>query len=203
MTENKKLPVITISREYGAGGRSVAKGLSERLGIEFYDRDFVTITSKASGFSEEDIRREGEDLSRKNRLINSFLNNTAAYISSYDAIYQAEREVILQLAKNPCIIVGRCSNMILKNEGIEGFHVFLYAGKEFRLKRTLELNEYGSMDPNRYLDRRDHLRKTYYRAYTDHEMGYYADYNICLDTGLIGVETCVDVLESIIKGGNN
>ncbi len=197
---DKKIPVITISREYGAGGRSVARGLAARLGIDFYDRDFVRITSKVSGFSEEDVMREGEDLSRRSRFINSFLTNTSSFVNSYDTIFQAEKDVILQLAKKPCIIVGRCSNIVLKEEGIESLNVFLFAEPEKRLKRVLELNEYGNMDPAKYLEKRDRLRKTYYRAYTDHDMGDCRDYNICLDTGLLGVEKCVDILENVVRG---
>ena len=143
--------------------------------------------------------REGESMSERSRFINNFLNNTAAYISSYDAIYQVQREVILELAKNPCIIIGRCSNMILRNEGIPSFDIFLYADKKARVQRAIELAEFGSMEPMKYLEKRDHHRKIYYKAYTDHEMGYYADYNICLDTGTISKEKCVDILENIIR----
>ena len=99
--------VITISREYGAYGRSVAKALSKRLGIEYYDVDFVRMTAQKSGYSEEDVSREGELLSAGSRFINSFLS-TSAYNSSYDEIFQAQRQVVLELAKNPCIMVGRC-----------------------------------------------------------------------------------------------
>ena len=120
--------IITISREYGAGGRTVARGLAQELGIEYYDIDFVRMTAKLSGYSEDDIRREGEDMSGGRKFINQFLS-TNAYNSSYDAIFEAQREVILDLAKKPCIIVGRCSNMILREEGIDSFDIFLRSGK--------------------------------------------------------------------------
>ena len=97
--------VITISREYGAGGRSVAAALAQRLGIEYYDIDFVRLTAKVSGYSEEDIRREGEDMSNRAKWINQLLDNMSSYTSSYDAIYQAQREVVVNLAKKPCIII--------------------------------------------------------------------------------------------------
>ena len=199
MAEKHTFPVITISREYGAGGRSVAKELSEKLGIEYYDRDFVKLTSRASGYSEEDVRREGEDMSGASRFFNNLLNNTSSYVSSYDAIYQAERAVILKLAENPCIIVGRCANMILRNEGVPSFDIFLYASREERLKRAIELKEFGNMDPQKYLDRRDNLRKTYYKVYTEHDFGNYQDYNICLDTGKIGKQKCADLLADLLN----
>lgn len=191
--------VITISREYGAGGRSVAAALAQRFGIEYYDIDFVRLTAKVSGYSEEDIRREGEDMSNRARWINQFLDNMSSYTSSYDAIYQAQREVVVSLAKKPCIIIGRCSNIILAAEKIPSFDVFLYADKAHRMKRAAELGENGETDLGKYVERRDHLRKTYYKTYTKHDLGDYKDYNICLDTGTIGIERSVDVLEQIIR----
>ena len=191
--------VITISRAYGAGGRSVAAALAKNLGLEYYDRDFVKLTAKVSGYSEEDVNRESEDMSRRAKWMNDFLDNMASYTSSYDKIYEAQRGVVLELAKKPCIIVGRCANMILRNEGIPSFDVYLYADQEHQLKRTIELGEYGSTDPARYLERRDHWRKVYYKAYTGHEMGECRDYNICMDTGAIGIDRCVEILTQILK----
>ncbi|MBR2528229.1 MAG: cytidylate kinase-like family protein [Blautia sp.] len=198
MEGSKELPIITISREYGAGGRTIAKGLSEGLGLEFYDIDFVKLTAKASGYSEEDIIREGEDLSSRAKFIDRFLSTTSS-ISSYDAIYQAQREVVLGLAKKPCIIVGRCSNIILREEGIPSFDIFLFADKAHRLKRARELAENGKEDLEKYLEHRDHNRRNYYKTYTKHEMGDYKDYNICIDTGSIGMDATVDLLLNILK----
>ena len=190
--------VITISREYGAYGHSVARALSEKLGIEYYDKDFVKITSNVSGYSEDDIRREGEDMSDGRKFINQFLG-TNAYNSSYDAIFEAEREVVLDLAKKPCIIVGRCANITLREEGIPSFDIFLYADIAHRRERVKELGEYGKTDINRYIEKRDHWRKTYYRAYTGREMGDYRDYTISLDIGVLGKDRCVELLYDLLK----
>ena len=193
--------VITISREYGAYGRSVAKALSKRLGIEYYDVDFVRMTAKKSGYSEEDVSREGESLSAKTRFINTFLS-TSAYNSSYDEIYLAQKDVILDLAKKPCIMVGRCSNIILREAGVKTFDVFLHADHAFRREHALELNEYGKADVDKYIERCDHWRKTYYRVYTGHEMGNYHDYDIIIDVGRIGVEKTLDLLVNLIGDVN-
>ena len=88
----RKYPVITISREFGAGGHSIARVVSERLGIPYYDRDFAKQAAARSGYSQEDIDREGENLSRSARLLDNILNNSAGYFSSHDAIYQAETD---------------------------------------------------------------------------------------------------------------
>ena len=93
--------IITISREYGALGHTIAGALAERLGLEYYDRDFVKLTAKASGYSEEDIRREGEEMSGGAKWMNSFLDNMASYTSSYDRIYEYQRAIIIDLAKKP------------------------------------------------------------------------------------------------------
>ena len=199
MEDSRQLPVITVSREYGAGGHAVANALSERLGLDYYDIDFVKLTSKISGYSEEDITREGEDLSESAKFFDRFLSTTSS-ISSYDAIYQAQREVVLDLAKKPCIIVGRCSNIILHEEGIPSFDIFLYADKAHRLKRAAEFPENkNNADLEKYLERRDRNRNTYYRTYTKHDMGAYKDYHICLDTGKIGLPQSIDILVQIIN----
>ena len=195
---DKKLPVITISRQYGAGGRSIARGLSERLGLEFYDADFVRLTAKVSGYSTEDVEREGEDISNRMKFLNQFFN-AANFVNSYDEIYRAQREVVLELAKKPCIIVGRCSNYILREAKIPSFDIYLYADEEHRIARARELGQNGDMPLEKYVERREHLRRTYYRTYTGHEIDVCDNYNICLDTGTIGFDNCVDIIEKIVR----
>ena len=199
MAENRQLPMITVSREYGAGGRTVARGLSERLGIEYYDIDFVKLASKISGFSVEDILRKGEEISDGAKFLDRFLSTTSS-LSFYDSIFQAQRETVLELAKHPCIIVGRCSNIILREEGIPSFDIFLFADKAHRLKRAAELKENGRNDLEKYLEHRDHNRNIYYKTYTKHDLGAYKDYTICLDTGTVGFEKSIDFLAGLIKG---
>ena len=191
--------IITISREYGALGHTIAGALSERLGIMYYDKDFVKMTAELSGYSVEDVEREGEDMSGATRWMNSFLDGMSSYTSSYDRIYEAQRALVLELAKKPGIIVGRCANIILKEEGVPSFNIFLYADKAHKLQRALEIKEYGNSDPEKYLEKRDHLRRIHYKTYTGHEFGDFRDYNICLDTGAIGKDKCVDILVEILK----
>lgn len=199
MGENKQLPVITISRQYGAGGHSVARKLSEILGLQYYDYDFVKLTAKISGYAEDEIKREGEDLAGTARFINRFLT-TASFSNPYDEIFQAEKAVILGLAEKPCILVGRCSNMILREAGIPSFNVFLCASREFRRNRAAELKENGNMDLDKYIDRRDHWRNTYYRAYTDHDLGLAEDYNLCMDVSWFGIERTAELIAQLVTG---
>ena len=199
MSETKNRPVITISRQYGAGGRTVARGLSEFLNIPWYDRDFVKKTAEKSGYTEDEVKRAGEEISHAGSVMNNLLNNIASYISSYDAINEAEKKVILDLSKNPCIIVGRCANIILRRAEIPSFDIFLTGDEEFRLARTKELAEFGQADPKKYLDERDRMRETYYRHYTGHEFGDYRDYDVIINTAKVTPEECIEHLGAILS----
>lgn len=194
-----KMPVITISREYAAYGRTIAQEVSKRLGLTVYDRDFVKETARQSGYSEEDIAREGEQMSRISKFMNSLLNNVTIYTSSFDGIYRAQREVVLSLAKKPCIIIGRCAEHILMEENVDCFRVFLHANESTRLNRAAQLEENKALDVKKVLVKRDILRRTYYKHYTGQEMGYYKNYDLSLDTGSIGVEKSVELICSAVE----
>lgn len=191
--------VITISREFGAGGRTIAKGLSEKLGIPWYDRDFIKLTAQNSGYSEDEIQKEGEEIGELEHMLEAVLNNVAAYTSSHDAIFKAQKEAMLELAKEPCIIVGRCSNIILREAGVETFDIFLFADEKIRLERAKDIVKDPKTDIKKYVEKRDALRANYYKAYTKKEMGKANDFNICIDTGVVDYDTCLDMLCKILE----
>ena len=195
---SKQYPVITISREYAAGGRTVAKALASRLNIPWFDHDLAKIIAENSGYSEAEVLSEGEELSNSDRFLDFILNNANSYTSSHDAIFKAQKEEILRLAENPCIVVGRCSNKILQEAGIDSFDIFLYADKQSRLKRAEELTGYTGDRLLKYLEKRDVFRENYYKSYAKGSISNACDYNICLDTGLISYEKCVDIICEIL-----
>ncbi|MCR5304610.1 MAG: cytidylate kinase-like family protein [Lachnospiraceae bacterium] len=195
----ESLPIITISREYAAGGRSVAKGLSERLSIPWYDKDFNHFASEKSGFSEEDILQEGEEMSEADKFIDSVMNSVISYVSSHDAIFKAQKEAILELSKEPCIIVGRCANLILREAKVDTFDVFLYANNDVRIKRAMELLDASESEAKKVMKKKDVLRSVYYKNYTHRALGDYHDYNMCIDTGKIGYDATIDMLEHLIR----
>ena len=198
--DSKERKVITISRLYAAYGRTIARGLSDKLGIPFYDRDFVNRTVEESGYSLEDVEREGESMSTGSKLMNTFLNSAAPYKSSYDAIFEAEKQVVLKLAMEPCIIVGRCSNHILKEAGIPSFDIYLYGSLESRIEHARELREYGQEgDLGKYIEKRDHRRQVYYKNYTGNDMGRADLYSICMDVGAFGPEKTLDCLYHLVR----
>ena len=196
--DKNKIPVIAINREYGAGGRRLAAILSERLGIPYYDKDFVTDTVKESGYDEEAVQREGEEISGAARALDSFLGSVVSYSSSHDAIFEAEKRVILELAKNPCIIVGRCADQVLKKEGIDVFSIYLHGSMDAKISRIEELNEYGDEKPEKFMKTRDKQRAIFYKQYTGGEISDASNYTITFDIGKISVEECADIVIKVI-----
>lgn len=197
--KESKIPVITINREYGAGGRTLAAMLSEKLGIPYYDRDFVKKTMEESGFDMEDVEREGEELSKSSRVIKNLFNGTVSYPSSHDAIFEAEKKVILKLAESPCIMVGRCADRVLYEAGIETISIYLHAPLEMRIKRTDELEEKGDTNPEKFVEKRDSRRRTFYKQYTGCEIFDASNYTFCFDTGKVGIPACADMILSMLE----
>ncbi len=194
------MKVITISREFGAGGHTIGNALSERLGIPFYDWDIVRKIARDHGW--DPGKYEGEE---EISPIDTFVRRITPI--SYDEkthIYEQEKEIILDLArKGPCIILGRCSDHILDEAGIDSFHVFLYADHSFRTKYTEELlsshpEEKGNLQ--RVLKQHDHNRITYYERFTGKTWGDCHNYNLLLDTSKLGVDLSVDLIEKAVKG---
>ena len=154
--------VITISREYGAGGHSIGRQVAQALGIELYDRDIVRETVKASGFDAELVQREEEEISRGEALLKGILSSSAYYHDTQDAIHEVQQAVILRFAqKGPCVILGRCADEVLRRSGIPCLNVFLHASPLHRAERMREL--VGDVtELQRLMTRKDLNRRNYY-----------------------------------------
>lgn len=191
--------VITINRQYAAKGRTLAAEISRRLGIPYYDKDFVLRTAEESGYDPDLVSEESEELSTSGKILDSILNSTVSYKSSHDEIFKAEKEVILELSKTPCIIVGRCANHVLKEHGIPVLSVFLHGSLDARRKHAEELAENGNMPLDKYIEARDKKRNNFYKKYTGKDINEASNYTISLDTGLINVNVCADIVERLYR----
>ncbi|MCR5557251.1 MAG: cytidylate kinase-like family protein [Butyrivibrio sp.] len=196
---SKHLPVITINREYGAGGRSLAAILSEKLGIPYYDKDFVLKTMEESGYDREDVEREGEELSRSSMVLNDILNGTVSYTSSHDAIFNAERNVILKLAETPCIIVGRCANIILAEAGIDSINVYLHGPMENKLKHMDEISTDGKPVTEKSMEEHERKRRTFFKKYTGYEIFDASNYTFCFDVGKVDIPKCAEIVLGMLN----
>ena len=189
--------VITISRNYGSHGHELAHKLSERLGIPYYDRDFVRKTAAESGFSQELIDEDGEKIKIGTKVLE--LLSPASLNSSHDEIFKAQSRVVLELSASPCIIVGRCSNYILREAGIPSFDIYLTADKAWRIDNAMNHKTKKEDVTEQYITKKDNERSDYYKLYTGHPMGMASDYSICLDVGKIGMDKCVDIICELLK----
>lgn len=201
-----KKGVITISREFGSGGHSIGKIVAEILGISFYDQELLEKIAEETGFSKEFIEEAAEYSTAKNSLLFNVVMNRSLHgrtePSPADTIYFAQAKIIKSLAeKESCVIIGRCSNYILRdNSGC--LHVFIYSDMEDRAKRILE--RYGDSEKpiQKRITDKDTRRKIYYSHYTDRPWGIPQNYNLCLNSGALGEELCVNSIINIFNGLN-
>lgn len=185
--------IITIGREYGSGGRLIAKRLSEEMGITFYDKQLITEVAKKTGFSENFIRD-----TEHQRPTNSFLYDlytTVATPSVPDQVFIAQAKVIkAAAARESCVIVGRCADYILREEP-HVLKVFVNAPLDQRIKRARE--EYGVTEPNleSYVIRQDKARASYYNYFATGRWGQSREYDLCVNSR-IGIDTAVKVIKA-------
>ena len=141
--------IITISREYGAGGHSIGRRVAEELGIPFYDRDILKETVKTSGFDPDMVEHDQEDVSSTNFFLKSICSfSDASFSDTQDAIHDVQKAVILHFAKEgPCVILGRCADEILREAGVEALNVFM---KKIRFVDKVELLGYHTMAVEKY-----------------------------------------------------
>ena len=194
--------IITISREYGAGGHSIGKRVAEELGIPFYDRDILKETVKASGFDSDLVETEQEDVSRTESFFKSLCNVSSLYYNdTQNAIHDVQQAVILHFAQEgPCVILGRCADEILRKAGIESLNVFIHADEIHRAVRASEITGCtNATELQRMLARRDSRRHNYYTHYTGKKWGDSHNYHLSLDSGALGYDLCVKLIVEAAK----
>ena len=186
--------IITISREYGAGGHSIGKQVAEKLGIPFYDKDIVRETAKASGFDVESIENEQEDVSRTNSILKGICSVSSTYFNdTQDVIRDVQQAIILHLAQEgPCVILGRCADEILRKSGVPCINVFIHADDVHRAVRVGELTGLtNATEIQKLMVKKDGSRHTYYTHYTGKRWGDCRNYDLALDSGALGYDLCV------------
>lgn len=189
--------IITISREFGSGGRTIGKMTAKKLGIACYDQELIEKIAKKSGFTKEFVEEKGEHSQHGGWFANAFTDRGMNGISSQDYLWGIQRDIILELAeKESCVIVGRCADYILKDTA-DCLKVFIHADMKSRAERIVE--QYGESrdSPEKRLRDKDKRRSAYYQFYTDLEWGEVKNYHIALDSGALGIEKCVEILAGL------
>ena len=186
--------IITISREYGAGGHTIGKSVAKELGIEFYDRDIIKAAVNESGLEMPEVERVEEEITRTGMFLRMI--SPASYVDQQHYINTIEQRIILEFAMNgPCVILGRCADDILEKAGIPSLNVFLYASEIHRAVRIGEL--IGSRNPTeiqKKMQRTDAARRAYYEQFTEKKWGDSRNYTLSLDTGTLGYDTVVKLI---------
>ena len=184
--------VITISREFGSGGRTIGKETAAQLNIPCYDQELIQRLAAESGFTEAYVQEQGEYAASRG-WINALAGRSNG-LTNQDRLWVLQREIILGLAeKGPCVIVGRCADYILRDTA-DRLTVFIHADLEQRAKRIVEVYGQREEAPEKRLRDKDRRRASYYQFYTDMAWGQADNYHIALDSGVLGIPRCADIL---------
>ena len=196
--ENKM--IITVAREYGSGGRYVAKLVAEKLGLKFYDKDLIEIISNESGLSASYIETNEENI--HGNLLSSF--NTQYYnnLSNDDNLFIAESKAIRKVAENGgCVIVGRCSNYILKdNKNV--INIFLYSDDESKIKRAVKYYGLKEKDALKEINRINKNREKHYHYYTHEKWKNINNYELCINVDVLGAEKTAEYISQYVNNKN-
>ena len=205
----KKDCVITIDRLYGSGGRIMGKKLSKELQIPFYDEEILKMASEESAIGEQFFRMNDEKAGNnlffraigglKSSLEEPSLDDD---ITSPENLFRFQARIIRKVAKEPCIIMGRCADYVLRDRA-ELLRVFIHADMEKRAERIVRLYGESEHSPEKRLRDKDARRRVNYKHFTHREWGMAQNYHVTLNSGVVGVERCVDILEALYRQGRN
>ena len=190
--------IITISRQFGSGGHTIGKQVAEKLGIPCYDQELVEKEARELGLSTEYVKEEGEYAEHGNFLANLFeADRDFSGMSRQDYLWVYQRQTILKLAeRGPCVIVGRCADYILRDTA-DCLRVFIHADLEKRAQRIVECYGQRKDSPEKRLKDKDKRRRAYYQYYTDMEWGNVENYHITLDSGVLGLDKCTEIIAGL------
>ena len=196
--------IITISRAFGSGGHTIGQEVAKRLGIPFYDKELVDEVAKQSGFHADFIKEAGEYAPVSSSFLFSIAVSpnplsTMHTMSMADQLFVYQTNVIRNLAeKGPCVIVGRCADYILRDRE-DALHVFIHADMAYRAERIVRLYGETKQTPDKRLAEKDNKRKVYYKHYTNRNWGDAQNYHLCLNSGLIGIDKCTDIIVDVAQ----
>ena len=186
--------VITISREFGSGGRTIDKKVAEQLGIPCYDSELIQKIAEESGFDAKFVQEAGE------YAPGGFLSNLSSRTcgpTNEDYLWKIQYQIISRLAgQGPCVIVGRCADYILRDKA-DCLRVFIHADAQFRARRIVQ--EYGERaeSPEQRLRDKDKRRAAYHRFYTNMKWGHAQNYDLTLNSGTLGIDKCVEIIRDL------
>lgn len=191
---NKTNVVITISREYGSGGRYIGELVAKKLGLKLYDKEIITKLSETTGLSTEYIEKHEQKTSILDNLNNGYYYN----LNNNDELFIKESNLIKELAKKPCVIIGRCADYILKNQK-NIIKIFIYSNMEDKIKRATKYYKIDKNKAEKEINKINKLRSNHYKHYTNQEWNNPENYDLCINSDTLGVEETANLICKLIK----
>lgn len=191
--------IITISREFGSGGRFIGEELAKELGFSFYDKKIIGQVAEKTGLSEKYISERGEYAPKGNIFSYSFIGRDTHGSSLDDYIYQTQQEIITDLAeKGNCVIVGRCADYILRNRD-DVLNVFIHGNEPEKCERIMKLYDKSEKDALALMKKTDKKRSINYNYYTEQTWGDAKNYALCLNSSILGYEKTIQLLKEAFR----
>ena len=186
--------IITISREFGSGGRFIGEEVAKKLGIAYYDKNIISQIAEKSGLSPEYIQENAELSPKKGLFAYALAGRDITGKSVEDMVYEAQRKVILDLAgKEPCVIIGRNADFILKDRD-DVLNVFIHGDMPEKLQRITHLYNVGEQEAVKMMADTDKRRMANYNFYTEQNWGKASNYTLCLNSSEIGYDKCEAII---------
>ena len=191
--------IITISREFGSGGRFIGEEVAKKLGIGYYDKKIINQIAEESGLSPDYIQESAELSPKKGILAYALAGRDITGKSVEDMVYEAQRKIILQLAeKEACVIIGRNADFILKDRD-DVLNVFIHGNMPEKIERICQLYNVSEQDAVKMMTDTDKRRMTNYNFYTDQRWGKASNYTLCLNSSQLGYDKCEEIIIECVK----
>lgn len=183
--------IVTIGREYGSKGRMIGEKLAEKLQISFYDRKILELAAIEMGYSEADLAEQDEFVEKK------YFPYKTENLS--EELFQVQSKIMIEKAKTEsCVIVGRCSDIILKDFA-NVVHVFIYGDEDDRVRTIMERNRIDEVKARKEMKKIEKMRRNYYQYYTDYSWGTRENKDILINSSTVGVDGAVELILSYLK----
>ncbi|MDY4669188.1 MAG: cytidylate kinase-like family protein [Oliverpabstia sp.] len=198
--------IVTIARQYGSGGKTIGAMLAKDLGINCYSQEILKMASEESGINERLFGQTDEKLKLsswfkplKRPYEGELIPPESSGFVSDENLFNYQAKVIKDLAESEsCVIVGRCADYVLRNYP-NVMSVFIHADKDFCMERALERNSMTRKEMEKFIAKTDKYRGDFYKYYTGREWTDARNYHLCLDSGKLGFEKCVEEIKAYMK----
>jgi cytidylate kinase len=186
--------IITISREFGSGGRFIGEEVAKKLGIAYYDREIIGQIAEQSGLSPDYIQENAELSPKKGLFAYAFSGRDITGKSVEDMVYESQRKVILEIAeKESCVIIGRNADFILRDRN-DVLNVFIHGDMPEKTQRITHLYNVAEKEAVKMMADTDKRRMTNYNFYTEQKWGKASNYTLCLNSSQIGYDRCEKII---------